>query len=131
MNNRDTRQAGHIDLHLKRENEELREELVQVYAILRNEAWQCPPEWKLPPGDRNVLAALVARPICSLEHLFAAGSPRGACSDGEMKVVKVRICRVRKSLKPHGLVIKTLYGIGYALEPESRERLQNWGKETT
>jgi two-component system cell cycle response regulator CtrA len=37
------------------------------------------------------------------------------------KIVDVLICKIRKKLKPYGVVIKTVWGAGYELTPESRE----------
>jgi len=110
---------------------ELEEAVRQLYALLRNEAWTCPPELGLTLAERNVLSALVARPMCTVDFLSAVGSPKGIHSEATEKATQVRIVRIRKKLRPHHLVVRTSRGIGYYLEPESRTRLQNWGKETT
>lgn len=41
------------------------------------------------------------------------------------KMVDVLICNLRRKLRPFGITIETLWGLGYHLEPQMRERVLN------
>lgn len=43
----------------------------------------------------------------------------------DIKMVDVVLCHLRKRIKPHGLVIKTLHSSGYYMEPEFRKKTQD------
>jgi two-component system cell cycle response regulator CtrA len=110
---------------LEVENDELRERVLLLEAGEGAE-WFAPIEFRLSPAMSRILGALLAREFCTKEHLHQANADaRGFC-ETEIKIVDVYICKLRRRLRPFGLEIRTLWGRGYALEPESADRLRNW-----
>lgn len=43
----------------------------------------------------------------------------------EQKIVDVFVCKLRKKVVPFGITIETVWGIGYALPPQSKQRLRD------
>lgn len=43
----------------------------------------------------------------------------------EQKMVDVVICHIRRRLKPDGIDIKTIWGVGYSISPDHRSRVVN------
>jgi hypothetical protein len=97
----------------------------------------------IPPSHNNSELALVAT-LCTLFdltraegrmllhlvkwHLAAREELHRAMSDGDpvtgIKIIDVVVGRLRRKLKPHGIAIATIYGLGFQLPADSRERLR-------
>jgi two-component system, cell cycle response regulator CtrA len=109
--------------------EELTEELRQVKEFVYARTYEAPREFNLTPLEERVLGVLlrhdrtVPRPV-----LFASSRdvPQTlAITEGE-KLIQCIVCKVRGKIKPFGLSIETVWGIGYRLTNETRTRLQHW-----
>jgi DNA-binding response OmpR family regulator len=115
--------------HNKEDWEIEREEMVERIEQLEIElygkpGWQAPRELKLTPQEEAFVACLLAHDgYRSKEFLFEAVQ-RGNAED--TKLVQVVACKVRQKLQPNGLDIETVWGAGYALTPQTRQRLLNW-----
>lgn len=74
----------------------------------------------------RLLAVLLRRPEATKEMLHAAAENNGEVkSDGEhtdKKIVDVVICHLRKRLAPYSIEIKTLWAVGYCIDPQVRAR---------
>jgi len=84
---------------------------------------------RLPPGlgltahESRVFLALLKRDVCSKEQLMNAAYD--LLYDGDLpgiKIIDVFICKIRKKLKPHGIAINTVWGQGFYLTAEARQR---------
>jgi DNA-binding response OmpR family regulator len=86
-----------------------------------------PLEWKLTGQEARFLAALVnaRRPdgAVSKEHIHEAMSASEEVHT-ELKIVDVICCRVRKKLAPYEIDVQTVWGFGYYLEADVRQRLK-------
>lgn len=112
---------------LEAELAEAQEEIRQLRAlVLQQDGWRAPLELDLTATQEAILAALVTGGLRSKETLHAATRGPGREVETEIKIVDVQICHIRRKLKPYGLVITTVWGRGYELQAESRERLLNW-----
>ncbi|MCX5570602.1 helix-turn-helix domain-containing protein [Kaistia sp. K-TC2] len=82
-----------------------------------------PPGLGLTPHEARVFLALLKRDVCSKEQLMNAAYD--LLHDGELpaiKIIDVFICKIRRKLKPHDISIGTLWGRGYYLDAEARQR---------
>ena len=46
----------------------------------------------------------------------------GVDDEPEMKIVDVFICKLRKKIRPFGLEIATVWGLGYRMSPETKAK---------
>lgn len=79
-------------------------------------------EQRLTTCEGAMLALLLTQPSVSNDALFHCIERRAGEALGRNNVVKVQIHRMRQRLKPLGLRIDTIYGYGYSMPREDRER---------
>lgn len=82
-----------------------------------------PPGLGLTPHEARIFLSLLKRDVCSKEQLLNAAYD--LLHDGDLpgiKIIDVFICKIRKKLKPHGISISTIWGQGYYLDAEARQR---------
>lgn len=108
------------------ELDELRETVRQLRAVQFNSEWIPPPAIKLTPYEARIVGCLMGREtFCSFDLLMMAlYSDR---SSGEMpldKIVPTFVCKARAKLVPWGIEIRNVWGRGYVMPPDSRERLR-------
>lgn len=100
---------------LEEENQQLRELLVPKVTF--------PAEWKLDVGETRVLSALyAARHACDVNRLLYALTymRAGRLTEPVRTSVDIRLCKLRRKLRPFGVEILTVRGVGWSLSPESR-----------
>jgi len=87
-----------------------------------------PREWNLKVAETRLLRSLcAAKGIRSHEALLRAC----AMSDFvEENLLKVQISRIRKKLKPFGIEIKTIYGVGYELPEAAHNQVKKYLTKT-
>ncbi len=78
-----------------------------------------PPRlWGLTQREAEVLGILLRRQVMTHAQLFEA--VWGGDSDRDLKIVEVVVCKLRAKLRPHGIAIRTEYGVGYFVPPGSK-----------
>jgi len=78
-----------------------------------------PPRlWGLTRQEADVLGILLRRQVMTHAQLFEA--IWGGDSDCNIKIVEVVVCKLRAKLRPHGIAIRTEYGVGYFIPPDSK-----------
>ena len=106
---------------LRTENEELRERVRQLEELLRD---PIQPLWNLSltKTKERMLGILYRTPgVVPRERMdFAL---HGADSVTDLKCIDVHLSGLGRRLRPHGITIETVWGVGYRLPPESRERI--------
>lgn len=108
---------------LRAENDELREIIAQLREALAPPVVY-PAEWQLTPQESTVLAAMACRPVATrLGLMLALFGDRDADDMPEPKNIDVYICKMRKKLRPHGIEIENVFGVGFRLAPAVRARL--------
>ena len=101
------------------ENDRLREEIAMLERVLMPEV-ALPVEWSLTGSERRVFLALLGRPQCTKDAIMAALYRDLGQDEPAIKIVDVFICKLRKKLKPFGVSIGTVWGVGYYLSDETR-----------
>ena len=68
--------------------------------------------------EADMLGILLRRQVMTHAHLFEA--IWGGDSERSVKIVEVVVCKLRAKLRPHGIAIRTEYGVGYFIPPDSK-----------
>lgn len=112
-----------LEQQLRKENQILREQ-VRQYKEALTAPFRAPAEWRLTPTEWTIMGVLVQLEIGTLNAIMTAlyGTRPGDIPDQE--IVGVYVCRMRRKLKPLGIVIHTQMGVGFFLDPETRRRLK-------
>ena len=77
--------------------------------------------------EAAVFGLLMARGRASREQIMAAlYGLRPDGEEAEIKIVDVFVCKTRKKLRRFGIEITTLWGQGYAISPEMREKARRF-----
>lgn len=108
---------------LAAENERLRDRI-----LVLEEQLGMGVEWPLflglTPHEGKALGALMRREMQSKESLWLALYGMRPDDGPEIKIIDVFICKMRKKLTRFGITIDTLWGQGYRLKPEMREKIK-------
>ena len=105
---------------LEAENEALREKLAWFEEIFRSTIW-VPPAFGLTSAEAKIFALLLKRDQVSREAAMVALYEDGG-PDIEINIINVRVCTMRAKLKPFGIGIETVWGVGYRMSPEAKAR---------
>ena len=102
---------------LRAENETLRERVRQLEALLLPDDIEIPLEWGLVNAERRCFAALTKREIVTKEILYQAlyGDRLDLGKEPEVNVVESHMSKLRKKLRPFGVVIMSRRFEGYSL----------------
>lgn len=105
-------------MNVHQEVEYLREENRQLRESLGGAEFSFPREWRLTRAEQRLLSCLyTGKNYFRIEEALRFASCHGNATDRD--VVKVRVCGMRKKLKPFGIEIRNVWGEGYELTPES------------
>ena len=106
---------------LQDENDMLRDRIKELEAS----ANLMPIEFQLTSKEESVLNLLAARSKCSRQQIMSHLYTVGVDDEPEIKIVDVFICKLRKKIKPLGVVIDTLWGHGYSLPAASKQIIRD------
>lgn len=105
---------------LEAENQRLRDELDMLRTTFGCEPSVWPAEWCLTGKEGRIVGALMARETCTKVQLMAALYQPGVDDEPEIKIIDVFVCKVRKKLRPFGINIETVWGVGYRMTPAAK-----------
>lgn len=115
---------------LRRENQNLRDRIQVLEDLVLGQSSVSrifPVEWRLEPGEARIMRALIRHPIAGKELLLRAAATSYALEDlPDVNIVAVRISRMRPKLLAHDILIHNEWGVGYYLDPMTRERLKEY-----
>lgn len=100
----------------------LEDRVASLEAAMMGEATP-PMEYGLTAHEGRLLGMLITREQCTKEQLLAGIYSARADDPPEIKIVDVYVCKIRKKLKPFGIEIETLWGVGYRIAPASKARI--------
>ena len=108
---------------LQAENDALRERLKAFERDFLGDDIVFPVSWRLTPSEKRVMGALLARAQVTRQQLLTAVTLYDG-DEPDIKIIDVLICKVRKKLKPLGIHIKTIWGVGYFIVQTTRAELR-------
>ncbi|NEI60939.1 winged helix-turn-helix domain-containing protein [Rhizobium leguminosarum] len=102
---------------LKEENATLRERIRQLETLLTPEDVDVPLEWQLANAERRIFSALTRLDVVSKEMLYQALYSDRLDLDREpdCNAVESHVSKLRKKLRPFGVVIISKRFTGYSL----------------
>jgi two-component system cell cycle response regulator CtrA len=103
---------------LEAENERLRDELEALKASL-GLRFLAPVEMGLTGHETKMFGRLLRGDAVSKDGLMNAVYTVGIDDQPEIKIIDVFICKIRKKLKPFGIEIATIWGVGYQMTAQS------------
>lgn len=108
------------------ETQRLRDRIAVLEGMLGLDL-RAPLEFRLTNLEARLFGVVLQRGMASRETLMAAlyyDRPTDR-DEPEIKIVDVVVCKIRKKLKPFGIDLLTIWGQGYRLSPEDRERCKS------
>lgn len=103
---------------------ERREERIAQLERALGLDWLSPMEWGLTPHENRLFGALMAREVVTRDAGMAVLYRDDGRDEPHAKIFDVFMCKIRKKVAPYGIEIVTRWGVGFALKPESRVRVQ-------
>lgn len=100
--------------------ESLEEEVVQLRKRVFGTNMVVPLCWRLTPLEGKMLRVLASHVQCHRELILDAFRDARWDWEAEPKIVDTIMCKMRGKLRPYGVVVDTVCGIGYSMQPESR-----------
>lgn len=85
----------------------------------------CARFFKTSPLEAAMLATMLKRNEITKDQLHAVieqNRPTPQKDETDLKMVDVMICKLRKKLTPHNISIQTMWGMGYLIPSDDRER---------
>lgn len=108
---------------LRAENDELRETIAQLREALTPPVVY-PSAWGLNRQESLILGALACRPVARRQALLLAlYGDRRADDLPDPRVLDVYVCKLRAKLRPQGIAIDAIRGVGFRLDDATRARL--------
>jgi len=109
------------------ERDDARARVAALEEALFRPDFRIPPEWKLTPQGVTLLGALIASGDAVLTRAAMMSALYGSDEWATPKIIDVLVCKMRTRLKPHGIEIETVWGRGYRLTRQMRERISAIG----
>jgi DNA-binding response OmpR family regulator len=104
---------------LQIENDELRERIRQMEDAAGFNL-DAPPQLLLSPLEARVLGVFRRHERVSREQLLQAAYAHRPNHIPEIKIVDVVVCNLREKTLKFGIAIRTHWGFGYSLSPDSK-----------
>ena len=108
---------------LTAENRDLRDRIAGIEAALTDEldAWRIAG---LTPMETTLLALLLKRDSASRSQIMAVCYGADPDAAPEDKIVDVMVSKIRRKLRPLGVTIENIHGVGYRLSAASKARIR-------
>ncbi|MDE1901502.1 MAG: winged helix-turn-helix domain-containing protein [Alphaproteobacteria bacterium] len=88
--------------------------------------WMSPGCLKLTPYEERIISALMVRDAASKDNLMAAVyADRFEKEEPSIKIIDVFVCKLRQKLSRFDISIETIWGRGYKLTPEAKQRIND------
>lgn len=108
---------------LRAENDKLRDQVRNLKDTFLSPAPVFSSIFKLTKNESAMLSAIF-RSSGFLPTRALHIAMHGLDPDTDPKIVAVYVCKLRKKLRPHGITIESIWGEGYRIVGDSRERLR-------
>lgn len=105
------------------ENEMLREQIRKLETML-GVHFGSPLEFGLTGSEECVFGVLMLRELATKEMISIALYNSLGKEAADEKIVDVFVCKIRAKIKAFGIEIKTMWGKGYYLTPETKRTVK-------
>ena len=112
---------------LESERDNARARVAELEEALFRPDFRVPPEWRLRRQEVTLLGALIASGDAVLTRAAMMSALYGSDDWATPKIIDVIMCKMRTKLKPHGITVETVWGRGYRLSRQARERISAIG----
>ena len=112
---------------LESERDDARARIAELEEALFRPDFRVPPEWKLTRQEVILLGALIASGDAVLTRAAMMSALYGSDDWATPKIIDVLMSKMRTKLKPHGIEVETVWGRGYRLSSQARERFSAIG----
>ncbi len=112
---------------LEGERDNARARVAELEEALFRPDFRVPPEWRLRRQEVTLLGALIASGDAVLTRAAMMSALYGSDDWATPKILDVIMCKMRTKLKPHGITVETVWGRGYRLSRQARERISALG----
>src|SRR5476651_1358718 len=106
---------------LEAENETLRDRVRDLEKEIGMAA-EPPPMFGFTRSEAVMFGVFMANRTCQVSTFMTALFSLDVDDPPEEKILDVWVCSMRKKLKPHGIAIKTHWGVGYEMPEASKAR---------
>jgi DNA-binding response OmpR family regulator len=111
-------------VHLREQLEQKEARIAELERLIADQQIAFPPEWDLTRIQTRILRFLLKRNFANREQIHAFLYADRDDGGPELENVRVHICLLRKKLKPHGVNISWLVGMGYRLDDDTKELIR-------
>ncbi len=112
---------------LESERDDARARIAELEEALFRPDFRVPPEWKLTRQEVILLGALIASGDAVLTRAAMMSALYGSDDWATPKIIDVLMSKMRTKLKPHGIAVETVWGRGYRLPSQARDRISAVG----
>ena len=116
---------------LEGERDNARARVAELEEALFRPDFRVPPEWRLRRQEVTLLGALIASGDAVLTRGAMMSALYGSDDWATPKILDVIMCKMRTKLKPHGITVETVWGRGYRLSRQARERSRPSARRAT
>jgi DNA-binding response OmpR family regulator len=109
---------------VENENEMLRARNEQLEEMLGIRTL-APISFGLTPSESKVFGILMKRDLATKEMVMLTLYGDRPDDNVEIKIVDVFVCKMRKKIKAHDVPIETVWGQGYRIAPEAKQRVRD------
>jgi DNA-binding response OmpR family regulator len=112
---------------LERERDDARARVTELEVALFRPDFRIPPEWRLTRQEVTLFGALIASGDAVLTRAAMMSALYGSDDWATPKIVDVLMCKMRAKLKPHDIQVETVWGRGFRLSRQVRDRISAIG----
>ena len=105
---------------LEAENAELRDRIEHLEREMFSGDLLWPVEWSLTGSEARVVGLLLARNFARKDQIMTALYRDLNRDEAEAKIVYVFVCKISRKLTHFGIVIRTIWRVGYAIDEPNR-----------
>ncbi|MCP4384885.1 MAG: winged helix-turn-helix domain-containing protein [Hyphomicrobiales bacterium] len=109
-----------VEARLRDENEVLREHNLQLQELIRPDNVLIVDDWRLTQFERRLFRCLTTRTWCPYDILMAALYADQPGDHPDARILRVMVSKMRTKLRPFGVEIETVWGLGYRLRDRKR-----------
>lgn len=106
---------------LEARNAELTERVKTLEDALYGGEFDFPVEWRLTPFEMKIMGVMIRKELASKRRIEAAIYPKHSPSH-TTSTISVHICRLKKKMKAHSVIISSDGHRGYRLDEDTRKR---------